>query len=79
MKFVLEIDMGEAAFEGKAADELERILRYWGGNLRHYAMEPGSTETVYDSGYSEVGRWQITDATGTADSTDATEAPASPS
>ncbi|MEU7578368.1 hypothetical protein AB0B50_12265 [Streptomyces sp. NPDC041068] len=69
MKFVLEVDMGEAAFEGKAAEELGRILRYWGGNLGHYALEPGDGEAVYDSAYREVGAWRIT----------AREAPASPS
>lgn len=69
MRFLLEIDMGETAFEGQAADELGRILRYWGGNLRHYALEPGAGEVVYDSAYREVGAWRIT----------AREAPASPS
>jgi hypothetical protein len=29
MKFVLEVDMGDTAFDGKAAAELGRILRYW--------------------------------------------------
>jgi hypothetical protein len=31
MKSVLEVDMGETAFDGKAAAELGRILRYWDG------------------------------------------------
>ncbi|MBM7171509.1 hypothetical protein JQK87_24495 [Streptomyces sp. G44] len=59
MKFLLEVDMGETAFEGKAAEELGRILRYWGGNLGHYALTPGDGETVYDSAYREVGRWSV--------------------
>ncbi|HEV7628135.1 MAG TPA: hypothetical protein VGO89_16695 [Streptomyces sp.] len=59
MKFVLEVDMGETAFDGEAVGELGRILRYWGGNLRHYDLKPGEGAAVYDSNYSEVGRWSI--------------------
>ena len=32
MKFILEVDMGDTAFDGKAAAELGRILRYWAGS-----------------------------------------------
>ncbi|WP_369211150.1 hypothetical protein [Streptomyces flavofungini] len=60
MRFVLEVDMGETAFDGRAAEELGRILRYWGGNLGHYALEPGDAETVYDSAYRAVGGWRVT-------------------
>ncbi|MCB5178819.1 hypothetical protein [Streptomyces antimicrobicus] len=59
MKFVLEVDMGETAFDGEAAGELGRILRYWAGNLRHYALEPGDAAAVYDSAHREVGQWRI--------------------
>lgn len=59
MKFLLEVDMGDAAFEGRAAGELGRILRYWGGNLHHYDLKPGDGSAIYDSRYSEVGRWSI--------------------
>ena len=59
MKFVLEVDMGETAFDGKAAGELGRILRYWGGNLHHYELKPGDSSVIYDSAYHEVGRWSI--------------------
>ena len=59
MKFVLEVDMGETAFDGKAAEELGRILRYWGGNLKHYALQPGDGCDIYDSAYRTVGRWEI--------------------
>ncbi|WP_314173422.1 hypothetical protein [Streptomyces winkii] len=59
MKFLLEVDMGETAFDGDAASELGRILRYWGGNLRHYDLRPGTGEALYDSGYREVGRWAV--------------------
>ncbi|MFK4069347.1 hypothetical protein [Streptomyces sp. NPDC029674] len=61
MRFQLEIDMGETGFEGRAAEELGRILRYWGGNLGHYALTPGEGESVYDSAYREVGRWTVTE------------------
>ncbi|MFI0357444.1 hypothetical protein [Actinomadura sp. 9N407] len=59
MKFLLEVDMGETAFDGKAVDELGRILRYWGGNLRHYDLKPGDGSAIYDSGYNDVGNWSI--------------------
>jgi len=36
MKFVPEVDMGDTGFDGKAAAELGRILRYWGGKVHHY-------------------------------------------
>jgi hypothetical protein len=61
MKFVLEVDMGETAFDGKAAAELGRILRYWGGNLHHYELRPGDGSVIHDSGDHEVGRWSIRD------------------
>jgi hypothetical protein len=61
MRFVLEVDMGENAFEGNAVKELGRILRYWGGNLHYFEMKPGDGSVVYDSDYREVGRWTITE------------------
>jgi hypothetical protein len=59
VKFLLEVDLGDTAFDGQAAGELGRILRYWGGNLRHYDLKPGAGEAIYDSSYREVGRWSI--------------------
>jgi len=64
VKFVLEVDMGETAFGGNAAAELGRILRYWGGNLRHYPLVPGDGSIIYDSNYQQVGRWRIIDSPG---------------
>jgi len=55
MKFVLEIEVPEE----NAVDELQRILRYWGGNLKHYEVKPGDTSVIYDSAYAEVGAWRI--------------------
>ncbi|MEV4035680.1 hypothetical protein [Streptomyces umbrinus] len=63
MKFVLEVDMGDTAWEGNAARELGRILRYWGGNLQHYELKPGGGAAVSDSDYREVGSWSITAST----------------
>jgi hypothetical protein len=60
VKFILEVDMGDTAFDGNAVKELGRILRYWGGNLHHFAMQPGDGSVIYDSAYREVGRWMIT-------------------
>ncbi|WP_030563449.1 hypothetical protein [Streptomyces aureocirculatus] len=62
MKFVLEVDVDETATAEDSARELGRILRYWAGNLRYYALEPGTGEAVYDSAYREVGRWRFTEA-----------------
>lgn len=59
MKFILEVDMDEGAVGGDAVRELERILRYWGGNLRHYELKPGDGSSIYDSAYSEVGAWRV--------------------
>ncbi|GII97505.1 hypothetical protein [Sinosporangium siamense] len=60
MKFVLELDMTSAAFKENPVAELGRVLRYWGGNIGHYEMAPGSGEVIYDSNYHEVGKWSIT-------------------
>ncbi|NEB78604.1 hypothetical protein G3I40_25735 [Streptomyces sp. SID14478] len=62
MKFLLEVDMGETAFDGNAAGELGRILRYWGGNLHHFPLTPGDGSVIYDCQYKEAGHWRITEA-----------------
>ncbi|MFI6874166.1 hypothetical protein ACIBL6_12060 [Streptomyces sp. NPDC050400] len=62
MKFLLEVDMDETTDSGAAARELGRILRYWGGNLHHYALTAGDGSAIYDSAYKEVGRWRIVEA-----------------
>ncbi|MFG2119997.1 MULTISPECIES: hypothetical protein [unclassified Streptomyces] len=59
MKFVLEVTVDEGASAADRAGELGRILRYWGGNLHHYALEPGDGSAVHDSRYQEVGAWRI--------------------
>lgn len=60
MKFVLEVDMGENAFDGNAVTELGRILRYWAGNLKYFEMKPGDNAIIRDSEYREVGEWHVT-------------------
>ncbi|MEV7140428.1 hypothetical protein [Streptomyces tauricus] len=64
MKFTLEVDMGDTGWDGDAARELGRILRYWGGNLQHYELKPGDGSALYDSGQREVGAWRITASSG---------------
>lgn len=53
--------MDDTALTEDPAGELGRILRYWGGNLRHYPLRPGDGSAIYDSEYREVGRWSVTD------------------
>lgn len=59
LRFVLEVTVDEGALAQDTVGELGRILRYWGGNLRHYALEPGDGSAVYDSEYREVGQWRV--------------------
>lgn len=40
-------------------EELARVLRYWGGNMKHYDLAKPTTETIYDSEYREVGKWSL--------------------
>lgn len=57
MRFRLEVDLDKVS--GEPVAELTRILRYWGGNVKHYPMEVGSGESVWTA-TTEVGRWEIT-------------------
>ncbi|MGY6026218.1 hypothetical protein [Streptomyces spinosirectus] len=59
MRFLLEVTLDDAPLTEDPAGELGRILRYWGGNLRHYPLEPGDRAAIYDSAYREVGQWRI--------------------
>lgn len=59
MRFLLEVSMDDEALAKDPVGELGRILRYWGGNLRHYPMKAGDGSEIYDSEYREVGRWRI--------------------
>ncbi|WP_338483122.1 hypothetical protein VM636_02915 [Streptomyces sp. SCSIO 75703] len=64
MRFLLDITLDEGAIAEDPAGELGRILRYWGGNLRHYALRPGDGSPVHDSDYREVGRWSVEEDAG---------------
>jgi hypothetical protein len=64
VKFVLEVDVDAGRPAQETAGELGRILRYWGGNLNHYALKPGDGSAVYDSQHQEVGRWRIVEDDG---------------
>lgn len=57
MKFTLEVDLEKVA--GDPVQELERILRYWGGNMRHYDIAEPVTTEVSDSEYAIVGSWSL--------------------
>ncbi|MDQ0957557.1 hypothetical protein QFZ66_001435 [Streptomyces sp. B4I13] len=59
MKFVLEVTVDEGATAQDPVGELQRILRYWGGNLKHYALEDGDGSAILDSEYREVGQWRM--------------------
>ncbi|MGW6924508.1 hypothetical protein ACWGA9_25015 [Streptomyces sp. NPDC054950] len=59
MKFVLEVTVDEGASAQDPVGELSRILRYWAGNLKHYALEAGNGSAVYDSAHQEVGQWRV--------------------
>ena len=62
MRFVLEVDLEAGALAGEArADELGRILRYWGGAMKQVPLTPDARQELYDSGSSLVGVWWIED------------------
>jgi len=62
VKFMLEVDIDQGAVKDHTADELGRILRYWAGNLKHYRLDDGDSEVIYDSAYAPVGSWRVTEA-----------------
>jgi hypothetical protein len=63
MRFVLEVDLEAGVLAGDArAAELGRILRYWGGAMKQVELAPGSTQALYDSGYTEVGAWRVVES-----------------
>lgn len=59
MKFLLEVSLDDGAPARDPAAELGRILRYWGGNLRHCSLEEGASAALYDSEHHEVGQWRV--------------------
>jgi hypothetical protein len=62
MRFVLEVDLDAGALAGdKRAEELGRILRYWGGSMKHVTLALGGRQDLFDSDYAVVGSWRIED------------------
>ena len=62
MRFVLEVDLDAGSLAGdNRAEELGRILRYWGGSMRQVPLEAGARQDLYDSSYATVGSWRIED------------------
>jgi hypothetical protein len=62
MRFVLGADLDTGALAGEdRAEELGRILRYWGGNVKKIELGPGSRRELYDSGCTAVGDWRVGD------------------
>jgi hypothetical protein len=57
VRFVLTVDLDRIA--GTPADELSRILRYWGGAAKKLDVSQPQKQAIYDSAYAEVGFWQI--------------------
>jgi hypothetical protein len=62
VRFVLEVDLDAGSLAGDhRAEELGRILRYWGGSMRQVPLEAGARQDLYDSSYATVGSWRIED------------------
>jgi hypothetical protein len=57
VKFELTVDLDRVA--GTRADELSRILRYWGGAAKKLDLSEAQEQVIYDSAYSAVGFWRI--------------------
>ena len=54
----MEVDLSHMV-DGREADELSRILRYWAGAVKQVPIKPGTSQAVFDSEYTEVGSWDI--------------------
>jgi hypothetical protein len=62
VRFVLEVDLDAGSLAGDhCAEELGRILRYWGGSMKQVPLEAGARQDLYDSSYATVGSWRIED------------------
>ena len=57
MRFVLEVSADWD--QETAVNELGRVLRYWGSNLKHVDLTSETGQDVYDSEYNKVGRWSV--------------------
>ncbi|HEY8789543.1 MAG TPA: hypothetical protein VIM10_10485 [Actinopolymorphaceae bacterium] len=59
MKFILEVNLDAGVVDADRVGELGRILRYWAGNLKHYPLDDGDSQAIYDSDYAPVGAWRM--------------------
>ena len=61
MRFVLEVDLEAGRLAGeRRAEELGRILRYWGGAMKQMPpLAPGDRQDLSDSDYTVVGAWRV--------------------
>jgi len=57
MRFLLELDLDAVA--GEPADELGRILRYWGGAAKQLDLTAPAEMPLMDSAYAQVGSWRL--------------------
>ena len=57
MRFVLDVDLDAVA--GDPADELGRILRYWGGAAKQLDLTTPAEQPLMDSAYTRVGTWRL--------------------
>jgi hypothetical protein len=62
MRFLLEVDLEAGTLAGdRRAEELGRILRYWGGAMKQVPLDAGTRQDLYDSDYTLVGSWRVLD------------------
>jgi hypothetical protein len=59
VKFILEVNLDAGVVDADRVGELGRILRYWAGNLKHYPLDDGDSQAIYDSDYAPVGAWRM--------------------
>lgn len=57
VRFELTVDLDAVA--GDPADELGRILRYWGGATTQLDLTSEAAMAVMDSAYTPVGEWRL--------------------
>jgi hypothetical protein len=56
----VDLEAGKLAGD-RRAEELGRILRYWGGAMKQIELTSGARQDLSDSDYAVVGSWRIED------------------
>lgn len=59
MRFTVEIDLDHVTED--RAEEVGRILRYWGGHVTDELLTPGTEHGLTDSTHATVGTLSVTD------------------